>query len=226
MKYVIGDIHGAQKALVQCLSRSGFNYSKDTLIVLGDVCDGWHETPQCIEELLKITNLIFIIGNHDFWLNKWFKEGWSHPSWELQGGQATKDAYIKNGDLLVKHRDFFDKALYHYKDGNNFFVHGGINLNHKIVDQDVNDLMWDRKLFITVKKKHSSKPYYKYFGFDSIFIGHTQTRYDYPKKYCNVFNLDQGAGWNGKLTLMEIDSKKYFQSDNVLDLYPNIRGRY
>jgi len=42
---VIGDIHGAYKALVQCLERSGFDKEKDTLITIGDVCDGWHETP-------------------------------------------------------------------------------------------------------------------------------------------------------------------------------------
>ena len=36
--FVIGDIHGAYKALLQCFERSGFDYEKDHLIVLGDVC--------------------------------------------------------------------------------------------------------------------------------------------------------------------------------------------
>ena len=33
---VLGDIHGAFKSLLQCLSRSAFDYAKDNLIVLGE----------------------------------------------------------------------------------------------------------------------------------------------------------------------------------------------
>ena len=42
---------------------------------------------------------------------------------------------------------------------------------------------------------------------------------------CNVWNLDTGAGYRGRLTIMDIDSKKYWQSDNAILLYPNERGR-
>jgi len=38
--------------------------------------------------------------------------------------------------------------------------------------------------------------------------------------------MDTGAGWNGRLTIMNTDTKEYFQSDKVNDLYPNERGRY
>ena len=41
--YAIGDIHGAYKALMQCFERSKFDYKKDRLIVMGDVCDGYPE---------------------------------------------------------------------------------------------------------------------------------------------------------------------------------------
>jgi serine/threonine protein phosphatase 1 len=34
---VMGDIHGAHKALVQCLEKSGFNMEHDRLIQLGDI---------------------------------------------------------------------------------------------------------------------------------------------------------------------------------------------
>jgi hypothetical protein len=35
----MGDIHGAYKALKQCLKRSGFDFHKDMLIQLGDIVD-------------------------------------------------------------------------------------------------------------------------------------------------------------------------------------------
>lgn len=63
--YVLGDPHGGFKALKQCLKRCKFNYKKDTLICLGDIVDGWTESKQCVDELLKIKNLILVIGNHD-----------------------------------------------------------------------------------------------------------------------------------------------------------------
>ena len=64
----IGDIHGGYRAMMQCFERAEFDYKKDRLICLGDVADGWSEVVGCIEELHKIKNLVYIIGNHDLWL--------------------------------------------------------------------------------------------------------------------------------------------------------------
>ena len=63
--FVIGDIHGAYPALRQCLELCKFDYNSDLLICLGDVCDGWPQVKESVEELLKIRNLIYIMGNHD-----------------------------------------------------------------------------------------------------------------------------------------------------------------
>ncbi len=67
-RYVIGDIHGRYKALKEVLKKSNFNYDTDKLIVLGDVVDGGVNTYEVVEELLKIKNLIYILGNHDVFL--------------------------------------------------------------------------------------------------------------------------------------------------------------
>ena len=55
-----------------------------------------------------------------------------------------------------------------------------------------------------------------------IFVGHTTTEiYNtlQPIHVCNVWNIDTGAGWSGKLTIMDIDTKEYWQSDLSKDLY-------
>ena len=41
----------------------------------------------------------------------------------------------------------------------------------------------------------------------------------------NIWNLDTGAGFRGKLTIMDINTKEYWQSDNVNEIYVNERGR-
>jgi len=40
-----------------------------------------------------------------------------------------------------------------------------------------------------------------------------------------IWAVDTGGGWSGKLTIMDIDSYEYRQSDLVPDLYPHIQGR-
>lgn len=46
-----------------------------------------------------------------------------------------------------------------------------------------------------------------------------------PVKALNVYNLDTGGGWEGKVTIMDVDTKGYWQSDLVKELYPNEKGR-
>lgn len=123
--FVIGDIHGAYRALQQCLQRSGFDYEKDQLISLGDVCDGWPETKQAIDELMRIKNLTYIFGNHDFWTLEWMRYGHADDVWWEQGGESTVNSFKGTG--FEKYQAFLEGALpYHILD-NKLFVHAGIN---------------------------------------------------------------------------------------------------
>ncbi|TYA86387.1 serine/threonine protein phosphatase, partial [Seonamhaeicola marinus] len=46
-----------------------------------------------------------------------------------------------------------------------------------------------------------------------------------PMNAANIWNVDTGAAFKGKLSAMDIDSKKVWQSDNLPSLYPNEMGR-
>jgi serine/threonine protein phosphatase 1 len=64
--------------------------------------------------------------------------------------------------------------------------------------------------------------------YSEIYIGHTPTLYydmEVPMNAVNVWNIDTGAAFNGKLTVMDIETKAYWQSDVVLTLYPAETGR-
>jgi len=98
-KFVIGDTHGSNKALLQVLEKSGFDKESDLLISLGDIADGWNEVPECVDTLLSIKNLIAIRGNHDVWCYDWFEYGRTPIIWTQQGGQATIDAYVRTGQI-------------------------------------------------------------------------------------------------------------------------------
>lgn len=262
--FVMADIHGGYKALLQCLERSGFDYEKDILIQSGDVADGWSEVYECVEELLKIKNLIAIKGNHDHWTLQWMNTG-IHPG-RPQGGDATIYSYLKNcgsaenweNATYIKvpesHLKFFrTQHLYYIDDQNRLFIHAGFNRHYSIKDQrDEKIYYWDRDFWASALSHESISKTEHYKGgqfkikdnFKEVFIGHTSTtnwsvnevkvngivipgnRYiDFPMKAANVYNLDTGAGFNGKLTIMNVDTKQYWQSDLLKDLYPNEKGR-
>ena len=61
-----------------------------------------------------------------------------------------------------------------------------------------------------------------------VYLGHTSVTnwtLTTPYKAGQVWNLDTGAGFDGKLTLLDINTKEYWQSDNVKTLYKDEKGR-
>jgi serine/threonine protein phosphatase 1 len=221
--FVLGDIHGAHKALVQCLERAHFNYDEDHMIALGDVADGWPETKQCIDELLKIKNLTYILGNHDFWTLEWMENGTIDEVWYSQGGKATIDSYTEN--VPAEHISFLKRALMYFKLDEKLFVHAGLIRGIPLEHHTLQTLLWDRSLARIAVELHQLGRNEKLTDFDSVYIGHTPISGGKPLKACDVWLMDTGAGWSGVLSLMNLDTEEYFTSDPVPDLYPGIEGR-
>ncbi len=225
--FVIGDIHGAYKALIQCLKRADFNYQEDRLIALGDVCDGYPEVKDCIDELLKIKNLDYIMGNHDLWALAWVKFGRAEEVWLTQGGANTIKSY---GHLPVppQHIQFLENARPWIERDKMLFIHGGFEPELALKEQLLETFVWDRTLLRKAYQKHLNAPDFKFGTYNDIFIGHTPTlNYQTltPLHLCNIWALDTGAGWSGKLTIMDVSTKKYWQSDLTPALYPGISSR-
>ena len=250
-RFTIGDIHGNYKGLLQVMERSGFQPEHDLLISLGDVVDGHSETPQVVEHLLSLPNLIAIRGNHDsrWGALDWFENAVANPHWVRQGGQATIDAYTEffteNPDKKEAHIKFFKyQHDYYVDDDNNVFIHGGIYPMFGTVQQMSNrqDMYWDRNMWERAmvlqyymengKEEYVTNILPKCFReHNNIFIGHTHVDSDtvnpqaLPVRAMNVWNIDTGAGYSGKLTIMDIDTHEYWQSDFATDLYTDYKGR-
>jgi serine/threonine protein phosphatase 1 len=221
--FVIGDIHGAHRALRQCLQRSSFNYEKDQLISLGDVCDGWPETKASVDELLRIKNLVYLLGNHDWWTLQWMLTGKVEELWSAQGGKATIDSYQEG--IPRDHMTFFSDALLHYLYENKLFVHAGIDPLKPLEKQDKHIFLWDRTLAALALDLYGHSPHGKLSSFDEIYLGHTPIPYPTPINSLGIWLMDTGAGWSGVLSMMNIETKEIFTSDPVPTLYPGIEGR-
>jgi serine/threonine protein phosphatase 1 len=220
---VLGDIHGAHRALVQCFERAGFDYENDHLIALGDVADGWPETKTCIDELMKITNLTYVLGNHDFWTLEWMETGVAEDVWFAQGGKATVASY-RDG-VPDSHIAFLKKALPYFRLRDKVFVHAGISLRVPLEHHSLQILLWDRSLAQIAIDRHQNGNETKLTDYEAVYIGHTPISGAKPLKACDVWFMDTGAGWSGVLSMMNIDTEEYFTSDAVPELYPGIEGR-
>lgn len=218
--FVMGDVHGTLKAMQQCFERSGFDPAKDRLIQLGDVVDGYPQVRECMDLLISLPNCIQIIGNHDKWFLDW-ATGHREIAWATQGGQATFDSYVPEAHikhLKNAHAFFIDEK-------GRVFVHGGLDPNQTDMQkQSLQTLMWDRRL-VQQAMKRDTRGKGPIFDAPEVFVGHTSTTYtcggDLPRQFCNLWMLDTGAGYEGKLTIMDVETKEYWQSDLVYTLYPN-----
>jgi serine/threonine protein phosphatase 1 len=221
--FVIGDIHGACRALRQCFERSGFNSEHDHLISLGDVADGWPETKAAVDELMKVNHLTYILGNHDWWTLQWMLTGKIDDLWYAQGGKATIDSY--NDSIPQEHIMFFSAALLHYVYGNKLFVHAGIDPMRPLEEQGRDVFLWDRTLASLALDLYGSSTARKLSSYDEIYLGHTPIPYPKPIHSLGVWLMDTGAGWSGVLSMMDIETKEMFISDPVPKLYPGVDGR-
>lgn len=157
--------------------------------------------------------------------------------------------------LDQRHRDFFDKLVPFYVDSKNRgFVHGGFSSPDGLGNEDYDSIYyWDRFLWIrkamsqhNLWKKDPSKCWKGFHSHSEIFIGHTTTgsfplKKSYPEyndpnqpknggivvpmNRCNVWNLDTGGGMEGRVTIMDVDTKEYWQSDYCKELYSSHKHR-
>lgn len=236
---VIGDIHGGLRALHQVFERAKVS-SSDRLIFLGDYVDGWSQSPLVLDFLIELQEsyqCTFIRGNHDELLFEWLSESKDNLTWYRHGGESTVLAYNQvNQTTKEKHVSFL-KSLRNYflDEKNRLFIHAGFtNMNGIDFEHFTKLFYWERTLWETALALDKTLPTDSVFYprrlklYKEIFIGHTpvtQIGQTTPIQMANVWNVDTGAAFKGPLTILDVDSKEYWQSEPLWELYPNEKGR-
>ncbi|SRR5690554_5755405 len=237
---VIGDIHGGLRALEQLIGYANFPPPNSKYIFVGDYVDGWSQSAEVISFLIKFSQknqCVFIRGNHDELLHRYLSTGEKNPQWLRQGGISSIKSYANvSEEELAAHLDFFENMVdYHIDSENRLFVHAGFT-NQKGPQHEYfsNMVYWDRTLWETVCAmdpllSEQSDRYPKRLKlFSEIYIGHTpvdRVGSDKPINFRNVWNVDTGAAFKGKLSMLDVASKEIWQSEPVYKLYPNEKGR-
>ncbi|MVO09695.1 serine/threonine protein phosphatase [Flavobacterium sp. TP390] len=235
---VFGDIHGGLRALQQLFERAEIT-TNDTLIFLGDYVDGWSESAAVIQFLIETAekqDCIFIRGNHDVWCENYLKTNRISDEWLFNGGQSTWESYKNREQDFLNHINFFERMKdYHVDAQNRLFIHAGFSSMHG-PSREVysSNYSWDRSLWETAialdDRIEKDSVFYprRLKLFAEIYIGHTPTinyGIPIPMHKANVWNVDTGAAFMGKISCLDIETKEFWQSDVVQNLYPNERGR-
>lgn len=215
--FCVGDIHGEYDKLEKVLELSTFNKEKDLLITLGDIVDRGKDWRKCVDILFTIKNRIDILGNHDQSFLYYID-----TDIDMFGGNYGSAKTIEQyKEILDKkpYENFFRNQIPFYVDNENrCFVHAGFDREYSIKDNMVDTLCWDRKLLAKALSCSPGDRLKTIDDFKEIYIGHTPT-FLYNKKgkiptFSGelIWNLDTGSGKDGLLTMMNIDTKEYWQA--------------
>jgi serine/threonine protein phosphatase 1 len=237
--FVIGDIHGGLRALQQVLDKARPG-ADDTLVFLGDYVDGWSESAGVIDYLMQLEqqhHCIFIKGNHDAWCEVWLRSADTEHLWLVSGGAATIASYESYSDAQrLRHLNFLERMkMYYLDEQNRLFIHAGFTSMHGPKGERYETIFyWDRSLWeMALSINPALTPDDLFYPkrlkhFREIYIGHTPTTnygISTPMNGGNVWNADTGAAFSGPLTIINADTKQFWQSDTVRQLYPGEAGR-
>jgi serine/threonine protein phosphatase 1 len=157
--------------------------------------------------------------------------------WNEHGGASTVLAYEPVSlETKQKHLMFLKNLQNYYLDEKNrLFVHAGFtNMNGVTYEHFPKLVYWDRTLWEmavgldkTIQPGHWAYPK-RLTHYTEIYLGHTPvTRLGktIPVQMASIWNVDTGAAFKGPLTLMDVDSKQFWQSEPLPSLYPTEKGR-
>ena len=158
-------------------------------------------------------------------------------TWYKHGGEATVLAYSKvDTRKKLEHIAFLQSLENYYLDQENrLFLHAGFtNMNGVHHEYFPKLYYWDRTLWETalaldktLKADDLSFPK-RFTLYKEIYIGHTpvtQIGKTVPVQRSVVWNIDTGAAFKGPLTILDVDTKEFWQSEPLSELYPNEKGR-
>lgn len=177
------------------------------------------------------------------------KENEIVEKWREMGDTTTVltyDTSLTPDDVPMTHQYFFrhQELYYHDRERDMFFVHGGFERSVPVIETKRNspfEFYWNRDLWNKAMCCHGDPTtrLKTADNFGTIFIGHTATtnwtarekwsvggiiipdgdRITTPMFSGGIWNIDTGAGMHGRLTIMDVDTKEYWQSDLVTELY-------
>ena len=207
--FAIGDIHGSYDRLKTLMDKIPIDFSRDTLVFIGDYIDRGPHSVEVVDYLMQLKNrvpgVIFLKGNHEDMLDK-FINGDDRFTYLLNGGQQTLDSYLTKPvqsdfyPIPPDHMDFFKSLRLFYETEEFIFVHAGLRPRVPLESQKPQDLLWIRDKFISTKYDFGKR----------VIFGHTPLKK--PLVEPNKIGIDTGAVYGNALTCVQLPDLVFFQA--------------
>ena len=183
--YAIGDIHGCHSQLVYMLDKidAHSDGAPHRIITLGDYIDRGPDSRQVLDTLMLRPDIVTLRGNHeqmlldvlDFPDHPYAADDFLHNGgWQTLQSFGVGSVY----QIPLRYIDFMRSTVLWTEDEFRYFVHAGIDPAKAMNNQDPNDLMWIRDVFLD----HTAD-FCKY-----VVHGHTPVdgKVDIPRNRTNV----------------------------------------
>ena len=205
-RFVIGDIHGCDKAL-RTLIESIAPETDDELIFLGDYVDRGPDSRGVIDQIIDLQSrcrVIALRGNHEIMLCSVAFGGLNGEMWLSAGGNATVASY---GGSLEKipntHKKFLLSLLPHYETPESIFVHACYDARTPM-DQQPEELRYWTHLSTSPGPHYSGK---------KVFVGHTPQPTGIVLDLGYLVCVDTYCFGSGFLTGMNVETNEIIQVD-------------
>jgi serine/threonine protein phosphatase 1 len=155
--FVISDLHGRADLLKEAVSRITLSSpSGGTIIFTGDYCDRGFESAEVYDILMRgpqdeLWTWIPLLGNHDDFLYRACTYGHNITLWLMNGGATTLFSYGQEyGDIAnpgmvpFEVSQWVGKLPWYYEDKHRVYVHAALRKGVPLVDQQLDDLIWQR----------------------------------------------------------------------------------
>ena len=207
--FAIGDIHGSYDRLKTLMDKIPIDFSRDTLVFIGDYIDRGPHSVEVVDYLMQLKNrvpgVIFLKGNHEDMLDK-FINGADRFTYLLNGGQQTLDSYLTKPvqsefyPIPPDHMEFFKSLRLFYETEEYIFVHAGLRPRVPLESQNTEDLLWIRDKFVSSKYDFGKR----------VIFGHTPLKK--PLVEPNKIGIDTGAVYGNALTCIQLPDLVFFKA--------------
>ena len=207
--FAIGDIHGCYDRLKKLMGKIPIDFSRDTLVFIGDYIDRGPHSVEVVDYLIqlqsRIPEVVFLKGNHEDMLDKFIK-GADRFTYLLNGGQKTLDSYLMKPvqseffPIPPDHMEFFKSLRLFYETEDFIFVHAGLRPRVPLETQKTEDLLWIRDKFISTKYDFGKR----------VIFGHTPLKK--PLVETNKIGIDTGAVYGNALTCVELPDLVFYKA--------------
>lgn len=210
--YVVGDLHGCYRLLMQELEKIRFNFEQDLLICTGDLVDRGSENLECIS-LLDQPWFSSVRGNHEEMCIKGRDDVWIQDMHARNGGEwfylLSKEKQDELSEILSKLPLVIEIQL---EDKNIGILHADIDI-HDWNQFKTNIAKGERKipgltsaytnaLWGRGRIRHHSKRYGTVKNIDEIYLGHTIVKRHTQIDNCHY--IDIGSSYTQKLCIVKI----------------------